>query len=278
MGNKVTTLGNVAINDLIDLGLRMPDGSTELFEVVNKRDDYVAVITKNIIDFMPFNASENKHSGKANSYAESSIRSYLVELYQSVAKENKLLETHTFGHKEFFLPTANALGFGDEVGKGWEAFKDDASRVKYPGTYAATKDEAYGPGESDWYWTSTPNAASASYVRFVYSNGTLFEDFAYCGHSGAAPALNLKSSAPVVLIDGVWHLRDADTSFNESKPKAVKAYNPVKAANAERVASDHYHDDNNGNDVWQFASDNFSGDRVKGFHQVNAIKDRKSVV
>lgn len=123
MGNKVTTLGSVAINDLIDLGLRMPDGSAELFEVVDKRGDYVVVMTKNIIDFMPFNASENKHSGKANSYAESSIRSYLVELYQSVAKENKLLEVHTFGDKEFFLPTATALGFGAEVGESWELLK-----------------------------------------------------------------------------------------------------------------------------------------------------------
>lgn len=40
----------------------------------------------------------------------------------------------------------------------------------------------------------------------------------------------------------------------------------------ERPASAHYHANNNGNDVWQFADDNFKGDRVKGFHQTNAIK------
>ena len=217
MGNKVTTLDKVAINDLIDLGLRMPDGSTELFEVVNKNDDFVALMTKNIIDFMPFNASENKHSGKANSYAESSIRSYLVELYQSVAKENKLLETRTFGHKEFFLPTANALGFGDEAGKGWEAFKDDASRVKYPGTYAATKDEAFGPGESDWYWTSTPYATLAYRVRFVNSDGTLHNISAYTSNIGVAPALILRTSALVILIDGVWRLYSGELSSDTTK-------------------------------------------------------------
>ena len=140
---------------------------------------------------MPFNASGNKHSGNANSYAESSIRSYLVGLYQSVAKENKLLKAHTFGHKEFFLPTTNALGFG--AGKGWEAFKDNASRIKYPGTFAATKDEAYGPGEADWYWTSTPYATSAGNVRYVSIGGTLSNSNAYRGRIGAAPALNIKT-------------------------------------------------------------------------------------
>lgn len=40
----------------------------------------------------------------------------------------------------------------------------------------------------------------------------------------------------------------------------------------DRPASSHYHDNNNGNDVWQFADDNLSDERVKGFHQINAIK------
>lgn len=39
----------------------------------------------------------------------------------------------------------------------------------------------------------------------------------------------------------------------------------------ERVASSHYQNANN-NDVWQFVDDNLSAERVKGFHQTNAIK------
>ena len=144
----VKTLGELELRELVDLGLRMPDGSKELFEVVNKRNDCITVMTKNIIDFMPFNDRNNKHPSNVNSYEESSIRSYLAELYQSVAKENKLLENHTFGHKGFFLPTTTDLGFGNEVGKGWQAFKDDASRIKYPGTYASTKDVAYEIGRA----------------------------------------------------------------------------------------------------------------------------------
>ena len=200
--NKKMTLGELELRDLVDLGLRMPDGSTELFEVVDVDDDCVTVMTKNIIDFMPFNKKENKHSGLANSYAESSIRKYLAELYQSVAKENTLLETRTLGHrKEFFLPTANALG--SEAGKGWAAFRDNASRVKYPGEYATIKDETYGLGEADWYWTSTTYTTNASRVRTVGTDGTLRSNNAYYGGIGVAPALNLKSSAPMILIESV---------------------------------------------------------------------------
>jgi len=42
-------------------------------------------------------------------------------------------------------------------------------------------------------------------------------------------------------------------------------------AKKERVASSHYQNANN-NDVWQFVDDNLSAERVKGFHQTNAIK------
>ena len=126
--NTVKTLGELKLRELVDLGLRMPDGSKELFEVVNIADDCVTVMTKNIIDFMHFNARENKHSGNANSYAESSIRSYLVELYQSVAKENAELDKHNYGFKEFFLPSVNMMGIG--TGKGWQAFKDDGNFKK----------------------------------------------------------------------------------------------------------------------------------------------------
>lgn len=208
--NTVKTLGELELRELVDLGLRMPDGSTELFEVVNIADDCVAVMTKNIIDFMPFNDEDNKHSGKANSYIKSSVRKYLVELYQTVINENAGLDKYNYGLKEFYLPSANAMGFDTE--KGWQAFKDDASRVKYTGTFASTKDEAYGLSKADWYWTSTPNATDATHVRHVGTLGTLGNYYVYLGRNGVSPALDLKSSSPVILIDGVWCLTEEKTS------------------------------------------------------------------
>ena len=214
--NKKATLGELELRELVDLGLRMPDGSKELFEVVDKRNDCITVMTKNIIDFIPFNDKNNKHSGNANSYTESSIRSYLTKLYQSVINENAELDKHNYGFKEFFLPSVSGIGLGGV--KGWQAFKDDASRIKYPGTYASTKDESYGPGEADWYWTSTTYTTNASRVRTVGTDGTLRSNNAYYGGIGATPVLNLKAFAPVTIIDGVWSLYDciSDTSNDES--------------------------------------------------------------
>lgn len=60
----------------------------------------------------------------------------------------------------------------------------------------------------------------------------------------------------------------------EPLPVQVKALcTPLEhgGAKKERVASSHYQNANN-NDVWQFVDDNLSAERVKGFHQTNAIK------
>lgn len=54
------------------------------------------------------------------------------------------------------------------------------------------------------------------------------------------------------------------------KPKIEKQ--DTNKENNRRIASDHYHQGNNGNDVWQFMDDNLSEERVKGFHQGNALK------
>ena len=218
---KKVTLGELELRDLVDLGLRMPDGSTELFEVVNVNDGLVALMTKNIIDFMPFNDENNKHSGNANSYTESSIRSYLAELYQSVAKENRLLEAYTVGNKEFFLPTTISLGLSSDK-YGWQAFKDNSSRIKFSGAFAATKDEAYGLGKADWYWTSTPTATGAYRVRSVISDGSLSNSDACNGSIGVVPVLILKSSTPVILIDGVWHLCNSISETLGDKSHSIK--------------------------------------------------------
>ena len=210
----VKNLGELKLRELVDLGLRMPDGSTELFEVVNITDDCVTVMTKNIIDFMPFNARENKHSGNANSYEESSIRSYLIELYQSVAKENAELDKYNYSFKAFFLPSVNMLGIG--TGKGWQAFKDDASRIKYSGEYAVAKDEAYGLGEAEWYWLNTPHASYSLGVYAIHASGSLNFDSIYSNNRGVAPALNLEPSAPLVLNDGVWCLTKEKTNTEDS--------------------------------------------------------------
>lgn len=217
--NKKVTLGELELRDLVDLGLRMPDGSTELFEVVNVNDGLVALMTKNIIDFMPFNSEDSWQTDKANSYAKSSVRLYLVRLYQAIAKENKVLEANTVGNKEFFLPTGIALGLlSDQYF--WRAFKDNASRIKCLGTFASTRDMYCKFGKADRYWTSSPINEHARSVSVVDSDGALCRDYVHYDDVGVAPAVILKSLTPVILIDGVWHLCN-----NSSEALGDKSHN-----------------------------------------------------
>lgn len=54
--------------------------------------------------------------------------------------------------------------------------------------------------------------------------------------------------------------------------KSIKLSKALSNSVTNRPASSHYHTNNNGNDVCQFADDNLPDERVKGFHQINAIK------
>lgn len=73
------------------------------------------------------------------------------------------------------------------------------------------------------------------------------------------------------LVTPKGHAKSSTTVLAVNQIK--KAEPPAESAKVktERVASDHYQNANN-NDVWQFVDDNLSSERVKGFHQTNAIK------
>ena len=45
-----------------------------------------------------------------------------------------------------------------------------------------------------WWWTATPDSPINSFVRYVYSDGSLYNNNAYYGNYGVRPLCNLKSS------------------------------------------------------------------------------------
>lgn len=45
-----------------------------------------------------------------------------------------------------------------------------------------------------WWWTATPDSPINSFVRYVYSDGSLISDYAFSGCFGVRPLCNLKSS------------------------------------------------------------------------------------
>ena len=77
-------------------------------------------------------------------------------------------------------------------------------------------------GDEGWWWLATPYSTeragcSSSYVRSVYSDGTLINDSAYDGGIGVRPALYLKSDISVSL-DG-----DDESTIEVSEEELYKA-------------------------------------------------------
>lgn len=45
----------------------------------------------------------------------------------------------------------------------------------------------------DWWWLITPNAGSAGYARYLYTDGSLYYNYAYYGNYGVRPAFFVES-------------------------------------------------------------------------------------
>ena len=53
-----------------------------------------------------------------------------------------------------------------------------------------------------WWWTATPDSPINSFVRYVYSDGSLHNSYAYYGNYGVRPLCNLKSEILVSYLNG----------------------------------------------------------------------------
>ena len=53
-----------------------------------------------------------------------------------------------------------------------------------------------------WWWTATPDSPKNSYVRYVYSDGTMLFNSACDGHGGVRPLCVLKSEILKSYLDG----------------------------------------------------------------------------
>ena len=170
-----------------------------IFDVVKTSSHGMCLMTHDLIAQMPFDAPEPKNpdSGVANygsnNYLNSSVRQWLNYndrsggwwepkteydtpigskdfldgfLYEMDTDFLDILECDENGDK-FFLPSE------DEI-KEW--FPNAEDRVK---TYAS--------GEKDWYWTRTPNSGYSCNVRYVSTDGSLYNNSAYVSR-GVAPA------------------------------------------------------------------------------------------
>lgn len=149
----------------------------------------------------------NEYQAEAGflSFFETDFRNALLNDTITVAKsstdgggsEQITLKVRLLTRTEVFGETENGIAEGTK----WPLFTNDNSRLAYPTAEAVSKSEYTTSGLSSskpWYWwLLSPHAGGASYVRRVYSDGSLDWDYAYDGISGVRPALFL---APDTLV------------------------------------------------------------------------------
>lgn len=75
-----------------------------------------------------------------------------------------------------------------------------------------------------WWWTATPDSPINPFVRYVYSDGTLGNDYAYFGLGGVRPLCNLKSEILVSYLNG------EQTEQQKQRAEAVDMMKHIAAA------------------------------------------------
>ena len=104
---------------------------------------------------------------------------------------------------KMFLASTTEVGLANEnsIAEGTllALFSNDASRVAYPTAECVSNADGYTNSgfatSKGWYWRlRTPNSSYASFVRLVFSDGSLSNFDAFSGNIGVRPLCNLKSS------------------------------------------------------------------------------------
>lgn len=104
--------------------------------------------------------------------------------------------------RKVYLLSNTEVGLTNENGVAegtvWSYFNSATRRQCMPTAEAVSKSEYTNSSlasSSNWYWwLRTPTAGSAYGARRVYTDGSLFGHYAYCGYYGVRPALELESS------------------------------------------------------------------------------------
>ena len=126
-----------------------------------------------------------------NAILDSTIRVAKNTVTDGGGYEDITRKVYLLSNTEVGLSNENGVAEGSK----WDLFSNDNSRKAYPTAEAVSRSE-YTDGSlnasSPWrWWLRTPNAGYSYGVRAVYSDGTLRYSYAYNGHRGVRPALEL---------------------------------------------------------------------------------------
>ena len=173
----------------------------------------------------PYDAEVGFLSGFSQEFVDAILPTTLTVVKASVDGGGTEITTD-----KVFLPSTTEVGLANEggvaEGSKWPLFTNDASRQANPTAQAVSASNYTNTNfnaTSPWYWwLRTPLSGYSHSVRIVLSSGVLSGNFAFIGHYGVRPALNLPSRLAVSDApdaDGAYILEfNAPPEINISEP------------------------------------------------------------
>lgn len=154
--------------------------------VIQTGADWVKCITSDCVEERAFD------EGNKNDFAASSLRAYLNgEFLRRLIKAGAPEEMFEYFNIDLTADDGLKNYGGDRVRIGLITCEE--YRL-LRGNIPALPDR--------WWWTATPDSPINSFVRRVYSDGSLDYSRAYSGHRGVRPLCNLKSEILVSYLNG----------------------------------------------------------------------------
>ena len=154
--------------------------------VIQTGADWVKCITSDCVEERAFD------EGNKNDFAASSLRAYLNgEFLRRLIKAGAPEEMFEYFNIDLTADDGLKNYGGDRVRIGLITCEE--YRL-LRGNIPALPDR--------WWWTATPDSPINSFVRYVISDGSLNNDYAYLGNLGVRPLCNLKSEILVSYLNG----------------------------------------------------------------------------
>lgn len=149
--------------------------------VLDVEQDKILVLAKESIGNMPFD------EGNSNNFPKGTLCKYLNGEFIKKLKANG-------ADTSALIPTTIDLTSDD----GLKDYGETTQKIFLLTCDMYRKYRSVIPNLDDWWWLataySTESNGYAYYARTVYSDGSLYNSYAYTGHRGVRPAFYLKSS------------------------------------------------------------------------------------
>ena len=157
------------------------------WRLVDLPEGRAVIMTAAAFDYAPFSRPDKQHPWGWNNYMASQIRKELNSVYpeQLLGDEKDQLLGHDGERGVMWLLDLEEAGFTQGDGT-YEYFRDEDPDVPELKRQLIDLD-----GDSTFWWLRSPYPSGASNERYVYTDGSLYDNVAYYG-TGAVAACEIE--------------------------------------------------------------------------------------